>query len=297
MLKPSVVLEVSARPLILRRLANLRLSAASALVCEGQSLWLVADDTLSLQRYSLTGDLLAELALLPGELPEDPKLRKKLKADFEALLLLPEGALLALGSGSTPRRRRGCLIQAGVVRVIDLSPLYLKLAEHFQEPNLEGAVVYGGQLLLAQRGNGAGGENALVFLDLQQALDDLGNGQLSAAALLRILPLQLVELDGVALSLTDLCVDPAGRLCFSAAAEATRSSYLDGACVGSVLGRFDQDFNIVRLARLEPPVKIEGLAFQADGRLLLVADADDPTIAAPLYALDGLVSRGSNTPG
>jgi hypothetical protein len=282
------VLTVVAQAFSLQRLADLRLSAASGLVCQGQNLWLVADDALSLQRYSLAGVWQAEQALLPGELPAERKARKRLKADFEALLLLPDGALLALGSGSTPRRCRACLIQAGVVRIIDLNPLYQALAGHFQELNIEGAVVHRGQLLLAQRGNGAGGENALVFLDLQQALHDLERGQLSAAALLRILPLSLPDLDGVPLSLTDLCVNPVGELYCSAAAEATDSSYLDGACVGSVLGRFDQDCNLLQLARLLPPVKIEGLAFQADGRLLLVADADDPNIPAPLFALDEL---------
>jgi hypothetical protein len=285
------VLTVVAQALSLQRLADLRLSAASGLVCQGQNLWLVADDALSLQRYSLAGVWQAEQALLPGELPAERKARKRLKADFEALLLLPDGALLALGSGSTPRRCRACLIQAGVVRIIDLNPLYQALAGHFQELNIEGAVVHRGQLLLAQRGNGAGGENALVFLDLPQVLHDLERGQLSAAALLRILPLSLPDLDGVPLSLTDLCVNPAGELYCSAAAEATDSSYLDGACVGSVLGRFDQDCNLLQLARLLPPVKIEGLAFQADGRLLLVADADDPNIPAPLFALDELAEQ------
>lgn len=282
MLKPSDA------PLALRLVGHLRASAASALVCEGQNLWLVADDELSLQRYSLTGVWQDELALLPGELPAERKLRKRLKADFEALLLLPDGALLALGSGSAPQRRRGCLVRAGAVRVIDLSPLYQTLAGHFQELNLEGGVVHGGRLLLAQRGNGAGGENALVFLDLQHALRDLQSGQLSAAALLHVLPVQLPDLDGLPLSLTDLCLDPSGHLYFSAAAEGGGSSYLDGECAGSVLGRFDPDFNIVQMTKLTPRVKVEGLAFQADGRLLLVADADDPTIASPLFALDGL---------
>jgi hypothetical protein len=285
------VLKAVDQALSLQRLADLHLSAASGLVCQGQNLWLVADDALSLQRYSLVGVWQAEQALLPGELPTERKARKRLKADFEALLLLPDGALLALGSGSTPRRCRACLIQADVVRIIDLNPLYEALAGHFQELNIEGAVVHRGQLLLAQRGNGAGGENALVFLDLQHALRDLERGQLSAAALLRILPLSLPDLDGVPLSLTDLCVNPAGELYCSAAAEATDSSYLDGACVGSVLGRFDQDCNLLQLARLLPPVKIEGLAFQADGRLLLVADADDPNIPAPLFALDELAEQ------
>lgn len=285
------MLTISDRSLSLQLLADLRLSAASALVCQGQSLWLVADDALSLQRYSLAGVWQAEQVLLPGELPAEPKARKRLKADFEALLLLPDGALLALGSGSTPRRCRACLIQAGAVRVIDLNPLYQGLAGHFQELNIEGAVVHCGQLLLAQRGNGRGGENALVLLDLPQALRDLEAGQLSAAALLRIVPLHLPELDGVPLSLTDLCVNPAGELYCSATAEATDSSYLDGACVGSVLGRFDQEFNLLQLVRLTPPVKIEGLAFQADDRLLLVADADDPNTPSPLFALDDLAEQ------
>lgn len=272
--------------LALRQLATLRLSAASALVRQGQSLWALADDALVLQRYSLSGDWQAELTLLPGELPEDAKQRKRLKPDFEALLSLPGDCLLALGSGSTKRRCRGCLVEAGSVRVIDLSPLYHALAEHFQDLNIEGSVVYRKQLLLAQRGNGRGRENALVLLDLPQALRDLQDGQLSAAALQRIVPLQLPELDGVPLSLTDLSVAPSGALYFTATAEATDSSYLDGACVGSVLGRLDAQLSIVELSRLTPVVKIEGLAFQADGRPLLVADADDPTIASPLFTLD-----------
>lgn len=274
------------KPLLLRQLATLRLSAASALVCQGESLWVLADDALVLQRYSLKGDWQAELTLLPGELPADAKLRKRLKPDFEALLSLPGDRLLALGSGSTEQRRRACLVEAESVRVIDLGPLYQVLAGHFQELNIEGGVIYRGQLLLAQRGNGRGRENALVLLDLPQALRDLEDGQLSVAALQRIVPLPLPELDGVPLGLTDLGVAPDGALYFTAAAEATDSSYLDGTCVGSVLGRLDLQFAIAALNRLTPAVKIEGLAFQADGRPLLVADADDPTIAAPLFTLD-----------
>lgn len=282
------MLNLADNVLALRQLATLRLSAASALVCQGQNLWLLADDALVLQRYSLSGDWQAEQILLPGTLPVDAKQRKPLKPDFEALLSLPDDRLLALGSGSTERRCRGCLVEADSVRVIDLSPLYQALAGHFQELNIEGGVVCRGQLLLAQRGNGRGRENAVVLLDLSRVLRDLENGQLSAATLLQIVPLQLPELDGVPLSLTDLSVAPSGALYFSATAEATESSYLDGACVGSVLGCLDEHLAIVELTLLRPTVKIEGLAFQADGRPLLVADADDPAIASPLFTLDGL---------
>ena len=215
------MLNLADNVLALRQLATLRLSAASALVCQGQSLWLLADDALVLQRYSLSGAWQAEQILLPGTLPVDAKQRKPLKPDFEALLSLPDDRLLALGSGSTERRCRGCLVEADSVRVIDLSPLYQALAGHFQELNIEGGVVCRGQLLLAQRGNGRGRENAVVLLDLSRVLRDLENGQLSAATLLQIVPLQLPELDGVPLSLTDLSVAPSGALYFSATAEAT----------------------------------------------------------------------------
>jgi hypothetical protein len=53
-------------------------------VCQGQNLCLLADAALILQRYSLSGDWQAERALLPDELPTDPKLRKPLKPAFQA---------------------------------------------------------------------------------------------------------------------------------------------------------------------------------------------------------------------
>ncbi|MET1080347.1 MAG: hypothetical protein ABWY06_20230 [Pseudomonas sp.] len=269
----------------LSRIADLGVSAASALVCQRERLWLVADDALDLQQYDLAGQLLARWPLLPGTLPREAKARKRRKPDFEALAVLPDGALLALGSGSKPNRRGGCLFRDGGVRLIDLAPLFLHLETLLLELNVEGAVVRGDRLLLAQRGNGQGGENALVELDLAQALRDLDTGQLSAAALLRLVPLDLGELDGVPLSLTDLALAPDGRLYFSAAAEATDSSYLDGACMGSVLGRLNTDLSLADLVRLEPLAKVEGLAFAPDGAVLLVADADDPTVPAPLFSL------------
>ena len=270
----------------LRQLATLRLSAASALVCQGQNVWVLADDALVLQRYNLSGDWQAERVLLPGELPADAKQRKRHKPDFEALVSLPKDHLLALGSGSTERRCRGCLVEESSVHIIDLAPLYQTLAGYFQDLNIEGGVVCREHLVLAQRGNGRWRENALVLLDLPQVLRDLQDGQLSAAALQRVVPVLLPELQGVPLSLTDLSVSPSGALYFTATAEATESSYLDGTCLGSVLGRFDEQLSVIELNRLAPVVKIEGLAFQNDGRLLLVADADDPAIASPLYALD-----------
>ena len=111
----------------LHPLATLRLSAASALVCRGEQFWVLADDALTLQRYDLAGAWQAELQLLPGELPTDSQQRKAQKPDFEALLHLPDGRLLALGSGSTAARCRACLVSGEQVQVINLQPLYQAL--------------------------------------------------------------------------------------------------------------------------------------------------------------------------
>lgn len=46
---------MSQPPLVLQQLAQLQVTAASALVCLGDVLYLVADDELVLQRYDLNG--------------------------------------------------------------------------------------------------------------------------------------------------------------------------------------------------------------------------------------------------
>ena len=84
----------------LRQLATLRLSAASALVCQGQNVWVLADDALVLQRYNLSGDWQADRVLLPGELPTDAKQRKRHKPDFEALVYTMCEQAFASGSPS-----------------------------------------------------------------------------------------------------------------------------------------------------------------------------------------------------
>ena len=150
---------MSQAPLVLQPLVQLQVAAASALVCAGDLLYLLADDELLLQRYDLNGVFIDQQPLLAGSLPSAAKARKRLKPDFEMLCQLPDGSLLALGSGSTAARRRAVLWQAGVTRVLDLTALYLALESQLQDLNLEGAVVQGEHLWLAQRGNSVGSIN------------------------------------------------------------------------------------------------------------------------------------------
>jgi hypothetical protein len=271
-------------------------SAASGIVLSGAWLYVVVDDEAALGVFPREGDEPGRLLALPGErLPVDPVARKRAKPDLEALCVLPphegalHGALLGLGSGSAePRRRgvrwpldaRGALL--GEPRPVDLTPLYDELGRHFAQLNVEGATVCGDELLVAQRGNSAEGINAIAVLDLAGVLEALvRDAALGPDALRAIERHDLPELHGVPASFTDLAALPDGRVVFSACAEATDDPVRDGDFAGAVVGVLGGGF-----ASLQPAHKVEGVwpvAAGADGvELLLVADADDRAVPAPL---------------
>lgn len=270
----------------LEQVAKLKVSAASGCVIVNDAVHVVADDDVSLHVYGLDGSGRGSLRLLPDEMPSDEKDRKKRKPDFEALTALPGGRLLAIGSGSTSARERAIEVSSWGpgwgerTKVIDAGPLFTRLRSEFSELNIEGCAVHDGALWLAQRGNGAKRENGLIRLKLDASM------LLSRSSVVGISRITLEELDGVPLSITDLCVGPGGVLHFSAAAEDTDDPYLDGECTGSVIGAFEFVDGQPRVAwtrKLDQVVKIEGLAWHRDDQFLLVADADDPTIQAPLF--------------
>jgi hypothetical protein len=248
----------------------------------------VADDqpaiaVFDLEQRPLTG---AFLALEEAELPLDHAERKAVKPDLESLCVLPDDVLLTLGSGATDRRERGWLVPVagGEPSEISLSRLYEELREDLADLNIEGAAVARERLWLAQRGNGRDGENALIELDLREALAGLrGEQTLDPAAIRGVSRHDLGEVGGVPLTFSDLCPLPDGRLLFAAVAEAVESTYLDGECVGAALGLLDPG-GVRRVERLAEPHKVEGVSLTSGPDLLLVADADDPAVAAPLLA-------------
>ncbi|WP_298609929.1 hypothetical protein [uncultured Thiothrix sp.] len=276
------------------------LAAASGLVSIGDYLYVVADDEnhlgIFLRNQPTPGRL---FRLLKGDLPDHPKERKAHKPDFEVLTLLPtfghypNGALLALGSGSKKHRHRGVLLGLaadGAINtsplIIDLSPLYEKLAEHFADLNIEGAFV-DAYLNLLQRGNKAvDSQNACIRLDLAQALTALTERQsLGSELVLAIHSYDLGAVAGVPLCFTDATTLPDGSWIFSAAAEATDNSYADGELMAAALGVINTQGELVNLTVLDNRYKIEGVSAKVEGNsvhLLLVTDADDPNQAAVL---------------
>jgi len=205
--------------------------------------------------------------------------------------LLPDGGLLALGSGSSPRRRRGALFRDARVTIVDCTELFTALEQQFEALNIEAAVVVGDQLVLGQRGNGPGRQNALVKLALTDVFRGLERGELGSWAMEGIETVDLGVLDGVPLTLTDLALSLDGELSFSAAAEDTSDPSFDGPCVGSIIGVLGPR-GVVRRARVAPLAKIEGLAQLDADRWVMVADADDPAVPAQLLLASANELRG-----
>ena len=279
------------------------LAAASGLVGVGEWLYVIADDETSLGVFPASGDAPGRrLRLFEAGVPEGAALPKASKPDLEVLTHLPtdalppHGALLALGSCSTPARCQGVLVPLSAEgtpeapQIVDLAPLCARLAHELPILNLEGAAVLGGVLRLLHRGNGRTGGNASIDLDLQGLLAHfLQPTALPHAIVRNVLRHDLGSVEGIQLTFTDASPLPGGGLVFSAVAEDAPDAYADGPCVGAAIGVLDAEGRVLSLEPLHPALKVEGVhATMEAGRvsLLLVADGDDPQQAAPLLAAE-----------
>lgn len=275
------------------------ISAASGLVIVRTTAYVVADDEQHIGIFSLNkkapGTL---LRLFAGDLPIKEKPRKKLKADLEALLLLPpfrscrNGALFAFGSGSKKTRTRGVLLPLnakGVVsdapRLIDLSPWFEPIESSVGELNIEGAVIANGRLNFLQRGNKGAGVNAVVKVPLDHVLEMLAKATMSELPF-SVRRYKLGSINGIPFGFTDGSALPDGRIVFTAVAEDSENAYDDGACSASALGVLAPNGRLQSMRRLVPSAKVEGIHARLVGRAVrmhLVSDADDVNIPASLY--------------
>ncbi|GAB4081938.1 hypothetical protein GCU67_08920 [Modestobacter muralis] len=281
-------------------------TAASAVAPLGNG-WLVAQDDATSAAW-VRPDGVHPVGLLPPVEGHDRFTEaagtKQLKPDLEVACPAEvdgEPAVLLLGSGSTPRRMRGVLVQLvdgePVVAAAELGPLYARVADVLGTPleqlNLEGASRSGGTVRWFQRGNlAAGVPSAGVDVPLA-ALVDAVRGGTDPAAVAVTAPgtHDLGEVAGVGLAVTDAVALPDGRLLLSAAAEDTPNAVDDGPVVAAALVLVDG--TTVQAVAPLPEVagrvlKVEGLALRSsddrEARLLAVVDADDP--AAPSVLLE-----------
>ena len=284
------------------------LSAASGLVVTDASVFIVADDEhhlASLPVGRIEGGTLRLHRVVEGDLPDDARERKRHKPDLEALALLPRdadwphGALALLGSGSKPNRCRAWVLPLnelgeieGRVRTVDLSTLYAPLQAEFGDLNIEGAFVADGVLKLLQRANAGAPRNACIDYALGEVQAWLAGRRADAPLPLRITNYELGRISGVPFGFTDGAALPGGGWVFSAVAEDTRDSYNDGTCAGSLIGWMDADGHLLRTETLAGAPKVEGVAIDPLGRLLMVTDSDNPFAPSALLALSDAPRRG-----
>lgn len=271
------------------------ISAGSGLVCAHGRAYVMADDELQLAVFNDLASPGRLLRVRGGKLPADAAERKRLKPDFESLLLVPAhgrlgSALVALGSGSTQGRDAGVQMPlrrsgepAGTVAPINLQPLYARLRQRLGASNIEGSFISGREWVLLNRG--VGGQPSASVRYPVQVLHALMAGQPLAHEPSVMQSHDLGFIDGVQLAFTDGAALPGGGFMFSAAAEATDNSVDDGACVGSAIGHINGQGALVALRRLAGRAKVEGLALHVAGsalHLAMVTDADDPAMPSQL---------------
>lgn len=170
----------------------------------------------------------------------------------------------------------------------DLGPLYRAISPKVGSTNIEGAVNWGDDLVLLNRGNEPEAHNALVTLDLKETVRIARDGGRISESLLkeepRIYDPDLGQHRGPQLCFSDASPLDDGRVVFSASTE-MEAEGADGITEGSAIGTLDADRNVEMVEPLEDTSKVEGVTARivADEiEILMVIDADDPEKASPL---------------
>lgn len=279
--------------------------AGSAVRRWGRRLVVAQDDVNALALLDEAAGTLVPLALPPGadggRVFSEAQGNKALKLDLEACVALPDGRLVALGSGSTPARERVIVVStSGTVRVVEARELYRGLRERVDfsgsELNVEGAVVRGEALMLFQRGNGAPRAdlvpvNAVGEWELEAFLRWLDGG--AAPTLRAVHPVELGAHGAVPYGFTDACVMSDGRVAFLAGAEDSPDTYRDGEVVGARFGVLDgsEAWTVEVVDEHGQPTrqKLEGIELLSEEagtwRFVVVTDMDSPDRPSTLHEL------------
>jgi hypothetical protein len=267
--------------------------AASALRRFGRSLAIVQDDVNALALRDEQG------SVRPLPFPCEPGDRrtfddfignKARKLDLEACAALPDGRIVAFGSGaSSARETLVVLAPGGEPALRPASDLYAALraepAFAGNELNIEGALAGAAGLLLFQRATGSGHRaetvNAIGALDLDEFVLWLDRAGL-APRLAAVTPVQLGEVAGRKLGFTDAAALEDGRIAVLACAEDSADALSDGAVLRCRFGLLDgRDLRMTDVvdARGEPThLKLEGIELRPGSTLEfdVVADMDRP---------------------
>ena len=281
--------------------------AGSGLRRWGERLVVVQDDVNALalldERCGVVAPLLLPTGVDGRRHFSERRGNKAAKMDLEACVALPDGRLLAIGSGSTAARERLVVVDPDHrVHLVDGGRLFERLRTRHDfagsELNIEGAVVVDDRLRLFQRGNGAKNDgrtpaSAVGDLELKAFLRWL-DGDGAPPSLTSVVCVDLGHVGGVPFGFTDATALPDGRVVFLAGAEDSPDTYRDGDVLGARVGLLDGERVVLAeiLDESDRPtsLKLEGVEFEgfaASGaiELLAVADMDDPDVPAVITSL------------
>jgi hypothetical protein len=280
------------------------LRAASAMRRSPSRLVIVQDDVNALALRD--GPSKTEAVLLPTghggrRTFDEAQGNKHAKMDLEACAVLPDGRLVAFGSGSTSARERLVLFgPADELRIVEGRALYIQLRSEpdfaGSELNVEGALVVGDVLRLFQRGNGAatGGlkpVNATGDLPLADFVSWLDAGA-RVPALRGVAQYDLGHVGDVPFTFTDAALMNDGRIAFLACAEASPDTFRDGEVLGCRFGLIDGDqvrvADVLHSDRRPAVLKLEGIEAHpgSETSFDVVADMDHPDEPALLARID-----------
>ena len=277
--------------------------AASALRRSESSLVVVQDDVDALAVLEMSGAV--RPVLLPARLEgqrvfDKASGNKRLKLDLEACVALPDGRLVAFGSGATLRRERLVIWTPGAAPVtVDAATLYREVraavTRHSRRLNIEGSVICGPRLLLFHRGNDSRSgastpANTIAELDVGRFVRWLdGAGPVPRVA--SVTDVDLGAVGEVPFGFTDAVALDAERVVVLACAEDSESALTDGAVLGARVGLFDA--HGVRLVDIHDAdgarthLKLEGIERRpgTEHEFDVVVDVDSPVVPAQLGRL------------
>jgi len=277
--------------------------SASALRRFQNQLVIVQDDVQALAVRD-AGGVVRPLLLPPhasGRRVFDDTLgNKHEKLDLEACLLLPDGRLVAFGSGSLPAREQLVVLSGSEAPVlVAAGPLYSELRAAVVRPgerlNIEGAVMRASRLELFHRGNdtrvaGLTPISAIAELD-GAAFSSWLDGRAPLPSVTRVTTVDLGEQRGVPFGFTDAVAVDDEHVVVLACAEAGASALDDGAVLGCRVGLLAAGALTmvdVRDASGRPTtLKLEGIELRPGlaTEFDVSVDADEPSAPALLGRL------------
>lgn len=263
------------------------IGSASGLFFNGNSLFLISDNSHVLYEYRMEEKKLNKISLVPYEHKGAiENVAKAEKPDLEAIAE-KDGDLYLFGSGSTEKRNSIVPVNMAtkeVKPVIDATDLYIVLqgfgeidAENF---NIEAAVNDGETWYVFNRGNGPATKNGIYTLT-----GSFSNSEFQ----IMYNDIKLPRINKAQTSFTD-AVKVGTKLYFLAAAEAGNSTYHDGEVAGTIIGRIDiENMEVEMTETISTKHKFEGITLykQDDNNLqfLLCEDTDSDKAESEIYKL------------